>query len=464
MLWIPYFLSELSWGWITTDSAYLLTHLSFYVFGLLTLNSILGNFELPAMHHVALLVLGTFASLNIMLGIQYAPLRFLFPLWGALTLHTNLSAGPLRAWVASLGLPLAGFMIGPEVGLITMMVALVGILRNGRGQPRFLRYVLGPLLALALPIAWLGSDYFKMIFFFGGGAGNFPLLPAPYFIALLAMACWILPKLAVGGWCQTPPQSGLCVSILFALGMFLPAALGRCDPGHVLHNGLGLFLFAMIAAVQSTGEKKAAVVYLCFFVALATDKISFWNHYQESIDSAQAARRVIRLHQAELEKGNQVVMERVSLVPDPHAFRWSKNLPFSPDLLSVLPYSKIAVIRGVSEDLDRFLKISGLYFPEYYVPPYDGTFTPKALEEKLDRLRQVPYLLVPENYLQHLNGLPPDRYAAGWSSFLSKLFLFPVQLPAKNPPFDQDLLIAKFLAQNFRQVDKFRNMLVMERR
>lgn len=464
MLWIPYFLSQLSWGWLTTDSAYLLTHLSFYVLGLLALNSILRKFDLSAGHHGALLILGTFASLNIMLGIQYAPLRFFFPLWAAMTLPAALLAGPRHAWMAAFGLPLAGFLIGPEVGLITTILALAGIIRKQTNQPHFRRYALGPLLALALPSALFGSDYFKMIFFFGGGAGNFPLLPAPYLIALLAVACWILPKLAVGGWDSSLPHSVYAVSTLFALGMFLPAALGRCDPGHVLHNGLGMFLFAIIAAVRSGGLKKAAPVYLCFFVALATDKASFWNHYQQSIASAQATQQLIQRHQAELEKGHQIVMSRVSSITNPRPFRWDKQLPFSPDLLMLLPYSKLAVLRGADEDLDRFLKVSGLYFPEYYVPPYEGTFTPASLEEKLERLRGAPYLLIPENYLGHLNGLAPDLYAEGWSDFLSKLFLFPVHLRAKNPPFDQDLLTARFVEKNFRQVDKFRNMLVMERR
>lgn len=100
----------------------------------------------------------------------------------------------------------------------------------------------------------------------------------------------------------------------------------------------------------------------------------------------------------------------------------------------MLPYSKLAVLRGAGENLDRFLKVSGLYFPEYYVPPYEGTFTLASLEEKLERLRGAPYLLIPENYLGHLKGLAPDLYAEGWSAFLSKLFYFPFIFGQKIPP------------------------------
>lgn len=463
MVWVPYFLHQISWGWLPTDSAYLLTHLSFYVFGILTLHSILKNFDLSAGHYTALLLLGTFASLNLMMGIQYAPLRFFFPLWAALTLHAQLQGSPLRAWIAALGLPFLGFMIGPEIGLITVVAAVVGILRQGLGgRPELLRYSLAPLSVLALPFLLFGQNYFKMIFFFGGGAGNFPLLPAPYVIALLCVACWLLPRLAVASGRQAQSQAGVCISVLFALGMFMPAALGRCDPGHVLHNGLGIFLFGLISVIRIGGGKRLAAAYLFFLIALATDKVSFWNHYQDSLASAQATKQALQAHQAELAKGNQMVLSRLLPSADPPPLAWGKQLPFSPDLLALSPYSKIAVPRGMTEDLDRFLKVSGRYFPEYYVPPYDGTFTPAALEEKLHGLRGAQALLIPENYLQQRQGTDSGAYAEGWSSFLSKLFLFPVRITAKNHPFEQELILVNFVENHFRPVGKFRNFLVMQ--
>lgn len=140
----------------------------------------------------------------------------------------------------------------------------------------------------------------------------------------------------------------------------------------------------------------------------------------------------------------------------------SKRLPFSPDLLELLKYPSIAVPRRGSEDIDRFLKPSGRYYVEYFVPPFDGIFTPDTGAEKIDVLKNTDVLLVPELYFQNMQMADKDLYGKGWSSFLTGLFLFPAHCPAVNYPFLQDAIIARYISSNFHPIGSFRDYLIFK--
>jgi hypothetical protein len=465
MLWIPFLLSNASLGLIKIDTAYILTVLLFFALGLLAMESILRRFGISDRARGILLLFGTLATLNIMLGVMYTPLRFIYPLWAMLILHGSLrSSDAHKGWIAAFALPFAGFMLGPEIGLVTCIGSLAGILwymKAGKAQLASRSFAVVAALAACLGI--FGPGYFKMILFFGGGAYNFPIYPAPYILSILLLGCWVLPRLGAAGWTGNDNHAPLCVSLLFSLGLFLPAVLGRCDPGHVIFNGIGILIFGLGAVIYERRRRWMIVIAAAALIVFTTNQIAFWNHYDGLIMNALSTRQAIEAHQSEISVAEWLVQDRLAKEPNHDRFKWAKRLPFSPDLLELLKYPSIVVPRGGSEDIDRFLKASGRYYPEYHVPPFDGIFTPDTVAKKIDGIKNADVLLVPESYFQNMQTTDKGLYGKGWSSFLTGLFLFPVNCTAINEPFLQDAIIAQYIKSNYQVDGIIRNYLILKR-
>ncbi|MFZ0615801.1 MAG: hypothetical protein WAN16_05055 [Chthoniobacterales bacterium] len=464
MLWIPFLLSKVSLGLIKIDTAYILTVLLFFALGLLAMESILRRFGISDRARGVLLLFGTLASLNITLGVIYTPLRFIYPLWAICILHQSLRLSDARnGWMAAFALPFAGLMLGPEIGLVTCIGSLAGILWYMRaGEPQLASRSFAVVAALAACLGIFGAGYFKMIFFFGGGAYNFPIFPAPYILSILLVGCWVLPRLGAAGWAGDDNHAPLYISLLFSLGLFLPAVLGRCDPGHVICNGIGILVVGLGAVIYEGRRRWMIVIAVAALIVFTTNQIAFWNHYDGLIMNALSTRQAIKAHQAEISVAEWLVEDRLAKEPNHDRFTWAKRLPFSPDLLELLKYPSIAVPRSGSEDIDRFLKVSGRYYPEYFVPPFDGIFTPDTVAKKIDGLKNADVLLVPGSYFQNMQAADKDLYGKGWSAFLTGLFLFPVNCPAVNEPFLQDEIIARYISSNFQPIGSFRDYLILK--
>ena len=464
MLWSPFLFNKVSGGIIKIDTAYIFTVLLFFGFGILAMESIVRRFGIPNRYRALILLFGTLATLNITIGIQYTPLRFIYPFWAILILHESLrSSDARRGWIASFALPFVGLMLGPEIGLVTCVGCLAGILWCLRsGEPHLASRSLAVLGAMAACLGIFGFSYFKMILFFGGGAYNFPIFPAPYILSILLVGCWILPRLGAAGWTGNDKNASLCISLLFVLGLFLPAVLGRCDPGHVIFNGIGILIFGLGAAIQERSRHWMITIAAASLIVFTTSQISFWNHYDGLIVNALTTRKAIEAHQSEISVGEWIVQDRLVKEPNHNQFQWSKRLPFSPDLLELLKYPSVAVPRSGSEDIDRFLKASGRYYSEYFVPPFDGTFTPETMEQKIKGLKNAKVLLVPGLYFQNMQTINKDLYGKGWSEFLTGLFLFPVNCPAVNTPFSQDVMLAHYLLSAYQVAGNFRDYLILK--
>jgi len=463
MLWIPFLLSKASLGLIKIDTAYILTVLLFFALGLLAMESILRRFGISDRARGILLLFGTLATLNITIGIQYTPLRFIYPLWAMLILHESIRSSDARnGWIAAFALPVAGLMLGPEIGLVTCIGCLAGILWCLRsGEPHLASRSFAVLAALAACLGIFGPGYFKMILFFGGGAYNFPIFPAPYILSILLVGCWILPRLGDAAWTGNDNYAPLCASLLFSLSLFLPAVLGRCDPGHVICNGIGILIFGLGAVIYERRHRWMIVIAVAALIILTTSQLAFWNHYDGLIMNALSTRRAIEEHQSEIRVAEWLVEDRLAKEPNNDRFTWTKRLPFSPDLLELLKYPSIAVPRGGSEDIDRFLKASGRYYPEYYVPPFDGTFTPETVAQKLEGLAGAKVILVPQSLFGSLQPVDSEAYGKGWSEFMSRLFLYPVNLPVIHEPFIQDATTAQKLAADYEVEGRFRDYLIL---
>lgn len=463
MLWIPYCLHQASLGFLAMDTAYILTVLLFFAAGIMAVAHILRCLNLPDRVRALLLIVASLATLNIMLGVMYTALRFIYPVWAVFVLFGFLkSSSKQKAWFSSFFLAFFGLFISPDSGLVTCLAFIAGFLRLWKtGDTRAPLLLSSVVAALVACMCLFSFDYFNMILSFGGGAGNFPIFPAPYILALLISAFWLLPQIASVGWSGGGGIAPMSISLLFALGLFLPASLGRCDPGHVLFNGLGIFLLAVAAAIYQRSRPMILVTGASALVALLTTEISFWSHYGGLVGNALKTREAIAANQSQVQLAEWLVQSQLAEDRISSRFDWQKRMPFSPDLLELLRYNAIATPVGVTEDIDRFLKVSGRYVPEYFVPPFAGAFTPMATERRIALLDNSNVLLVPQSSMVPPGKVDRMAYANSWSRFMSGLLVFPVNLKVVNEPFIPDAEAIQKLLPHFTVEGQFRDYLVL---
>jgi hypothetical protein len=463
MLWIPYCLHQASLGFLAMDTAYILTVLLFFAAGILAVAHILRCLNLQDRVRVLLLIFTSLATLNIMLGVMYTALRFIYPVWAVLVLFGVLkSSSKQKAWISAFLLAFFGLFISPDSGLVTCLAFIAGFVRLWKtGDSRAPLLLSSVVAAMVACMCLFSFDYFNMILSFGGGAGNFPIFPAPYILALLVSAFFVLPQIASAGWSGGAGIAPVSISLLFALGLFLPAALGRCDPGHVLFNGLGVLLFALALGIFLKSRSMILVTGASALIAFVTMEISFWSHYDGLVENALKTREAIAANQSQVQVAEWLVQSRLADDHITNRFDWQKRMPFSPDLLELLRYKAIATPVGVTEDIDRFLKVSGRYVPEYFVPPFATVFTPKAVEKQSELLKNSEILLVPQSSMVGHGKVDRVAYANSWSRFMSGLFVFPVSLKVVNEPFIPNAEAIQKLLLHYIVEGQFRDYLVL---
>jgi len=464
LLWLPVIIHRAAGGLLAIDTAYILTVLLHYALGLLATASLLRRFALGSGARIAILVFVTLASLNITLGPIYAPLRFVYALWAILLFDDTQRRSPAwEGWLAGFILPLWGMLISPEVGITTVLACLTWLATAawcGRGDLA----IRATAVAGAVAAAWVaaGPGMFRSIGTFGGGALNFPLLPAPYVLSLLGVALGILPALAAAGIHGRNDASPILVSLVVASGLFLPAALGRCDPGHVLLNGLGLLLIGFAVTISARRRWAIGAMALAAAVLLVTSQWSFVNRYGELVANALDVRGVIRSHRELIDGNDRRVLEAIGA--DNPGFDWSKRHPFPTDLLRLPRLERIGTPLGASEDVDRFLKMSGRYQAEYHVPPFTGVVDQSAVDRKVADAAQCDLLLVPGGALAGLGPIDTQAYSVGMSATLSSLFVIPVRLTATRPPWVGDIEVVRRLLADHAPAGTFRDMVILRRR
>ena len=242
-----------------------------WVLGLAALWFVCGRLAGSRRAMLALFVLlaGFWLTATVDGAMNYTPLRFL--LGPAIALQTfALWQRGTAAWRV-FGFALGGFFLllffSPEQGIAFALGTLLffGALVRSRA-------LVGPLLLFAvgcvvgLRVAFVTGELSSLLSF-GGGALDYPLLPAATTITLL-VGMMVGGAVAVGAVLRGEARRGEVY--LAALTLFsLPAALGRCDPGHLLINGLPLIAIGFCALARVRGGLVWSTAVLGVFVLVS---------------------------------------------------------------------------------------------------------------------------------------------------------------------------------------------------
>ncbi len=282
MLYPAYWIYRLAAGRLSIDGAFAATVALHWMAGLSLLHYTVRRL---CSGRAAALVFAcaALAVFNLSLGVGYTPLRFLPPIAALLFLHGRFGhwaddgvRGLLGSSAAVVLLSLGSLSLSPEIG-IASTAGLAAFFASLFFTPlrRMSVVALAPVFSLGIALLLFSPDYLGGLVSHGSGANNFPVFPTPAILLLLVASCVVLPRLGVIGVRSRDQQGALALGLVVSLGLLLRAAFGRCDPGHVLLNALGIHLLFLAVAVRCPGRIAALALGAFVLVHPVTAQLSF---------------------------------------------------------------------------------------------------------------------------------------------------------------------------------------------
>ncbi len=425
-----------------------------------------GRFSRPTLFLLVGLVI-----INITLGLQYTPVRFLVCFASLIFLNrcfTAYAPKPNRRFiivVLAFILPLANLAISPEFGVASVAgITAYFVALSFTPQRRWGLLAIAPALSFVGAAVLLSKDYFEGMFTFAGGGNNYPVFPTLHMLLLLAAACWVLPQLAVIGVSEHNQKGAFASALLISMGLTIPASLGRCDGGHIFFNSLGIFiLFVALVLQMKDRSLSKTIIGIYAAIYLVIWHVGAISAYSNDVKAALSVRDQL----SHLPGGFDPLLNQQTwqfATNSSNKLSYSKLLPFDQALTPLLRYPKIGTPLSCSEEIEHFLKLSGRYLPEYYFAYTQGSITSqKHMDRKLADLARMPVILIPKmSFLVHAQAHAWD-YFVGDMQLLQQQLLFPISLTPRNKRFSAEDGILADIAANYTVTEAFRDNVILTR-
>ena len=413
--------------------------------GILLLAYVLNELPIQGRVRKAALLLFAFGAITPHLGLNYTLLRFVSPL--AVLLFATRDGSLWRcALLLSVG-ELVELLISPELGLaMAVGVVVFGLLRIWQGGWRWLAAALFPLLVLGTFLLTFGRPYLRMAASFSRGALNLPVGPYPHILVYLFALVWLVPfglgRLVRPG---EPPSSRSLALYATSLA-FVPAALGRCDPLHVLFNGMGVLVLSLVAVSWSSRRVQTAWLSC---IALLVVWNGVVNELPFELRTAEVLRQTVMPHvplpiRTALEGG--LAHKRADLAgvlsqqPKPEF-----HLDMSA-LEGIVSSAPVATPLEISPAIEDELQQTHHYHPGFYAFWVD-VMNPAAERRSITDVNECRWMLLPAA------GLGPNPHT------LASLAMFQgFKLPYRQrhvSPYSPGLLFKQNLQQNWLAMRAF---------
>lgn len=476
MLYTPFWISKISLGFLSFDESYLATLVTFTILGFGAIFIFVRILRVSDKSRWIILLISLLAWFQLTMGLHYTPLRF-FILPAALIVmnafvnnveETNLS-GCIYTAIAAFLSAFACLSISPEVGI----AGSAAIIAYGFATIRSGRLTSGSACligcaAIILITLFFFPHYILGVLTYATGGYNFPIFPNLHNIALVVVSIYTIPALIasalINRWDQRSP---LLLSLAIGGGMLLPAALGRCDPGHIFIN-CAIPLMIMFPATEHMGNVYRncwIIAYIFLYIVLL--QISYWtlyfNNFRASIQMHEFYNKNPKLVST---WGDQWEKLRAS---SPHGkdFNWSKVLPYPAELDQFTSTGSVLQADGAEWNLwiTRYLSLQK-HIPNDYFNAYSpGATTPSQIDRKVKDSGACEHLLISMSSFAPLQGpINLEAYSRGVSAFLTKLMLFPVNCTARIQPYYPESEYAARMLEDFDPVAKFNGYLILQKK
>lgn len=475
-LYVPYWLSWLSGGDVSFENAYLLTLVLFTILGFVGLFLCLRALDIPRHLRVVFLGLALLAWGELNMGLNGVPLRFLVAPASLVLVHAvmrdSAGAGPVggfRTGAVAAGATASCFAMSPEMGIAVVAALLaMGLCPFMAGRKRSAVATWGGCLAVLISTSAVAPEYFLSVLAFASGGHNFPIYANAHNVALVAMSVYLLPALVASALrAPADDRAPLGIALAVAGGMLLPAAFGRCDPGHIFHDGLVplLLMFPAVVRWPKVSQAVWGVSYVLLYIVLL--QFSYWSYYTNNFIAAMQMRGFYDQNPQLVETWRQKWNALKARHPRGGSFHWSSVLPYPDDLDEFTSQGSVLLTAGNEWNLwlARYLVLQKDLPRDYFHAYSQGAATPSQIDQKVEESKAAKFLMIPEFVMAPLSG-PIDlvAYGRGLDRFLSGLLFFPVRTTVKHPPFFPDSEIAKRLLEDYKIVFKYQGYAVAEKK
>jgi len=310
--------------------------------------------------------------------------------------------------------------------------------------------------------------YLDSVFAFGSGGSNFPIYPNAHNLCLVGVCLLTLSPLIASALAEPAEQRApLALALAVGGGMILPAAFGRCDPGHVMNNTMipAMMMFPLATAVNKWAFRAWTAVYAVLFVILS--QISYWNQYVVNFQYGIQMHKFYESH-PDLVASWKAKWDALRLsTPHGSNLYWSKVLMYPQELEALTSKGRVLLTSGNEGNLwlARFLLLQNPPPREYFQAYSQGATAPAQIDQKIREDRAYEFLIVPQVVMAGLGQIDLDAYRRGTCAFLSKLFLFPVDSEIKNPPYLPDSEYARRTLEYYKPIAQYRgSYLILQRK
>ena len=229
--------------------------------------------DYPSEHKTSIFLLlyaGTLSSI-IEMGTHYTMLRYVCPfLFILIVYRASGRSGGLGAQVRAAALALCFtaclLLLSPEMAIAYAFACVLLLFpRRSAISPIAMRPYLYFAMLAGLVVVFVFAfklHIFDTLLASGGGADSFPI-PFSSAVLLFFGVVFLCACAIVERWAQ-PTRNDNSIALILVSIPLLAAALGRCDPGHILFNGMGLFL---AASFYSSSSPRLWKFYRNFFLA-----------------------------------------------------------------------------------------------------------------------------------------------------------------------------------------------------
>ncbi len=403
---------------LSMSAAYLVSLAAIQVLGLALLFYVLQALPMRRGLKATLFALLTLGFLTPLLGINYSVFRFILPFAGVVWLsrQTQVGAAALVAVVAEM----VELGCSPEMGMaFGAAVAIYGLYRALTAGKRWL-WVSG----VAILCTFVGRGSLLTMAKFANGEFNLIVEPLPHMLVFLVAAVALAP-LAVATALRTANDdqthrdqagrdAGMLLGIFVASVGLLPVALGRCDPIHVLFNGVGLYLLSFVAIDKASPRWRTAWIVVFAGVVLLTQAVNFGVY-----------------------KGNfNAVLRRTPARGDEGIDLGRLEAAVGSGGIAIPIYAPQTVV----DDLTR----SGQIRPGYF----SGLGWDAAAEQRtIDDMRQAEFALVPTQTVLFTEDMDNTR--------IKRILRLGYIYRQRRPPFVVGLMIERELAEHWKAVGRF---------
>jgi hypothetical protein len=369
------------------------------------------------------------------MGTHYTLVRYTCPLYFILVVHRIIKGAGAgsKAYGTLLAVAFTAvlLLISPETAIAYAFASIcVFALAYSNWKGVNLGIFAGLIAALgAVFLAAMKLHVLDTVRASGGGADSFPISFAPFmllfFAAVFLCACYVYLRLT-----QRHIDDNTVGLVAFSIPM-LAAALSRCDPGHVLMNGLGIFLASMFyASNHRTAWKWYRAVFVVVLILLSAISGTWFylpslarcgfNILSESNNGSQISRSLTYL-------GRIYIAEFAN--PTKRA-KWEKTLenahlvgvPKTVDLSSIYPSWHGTFLAPFGYKPNGFGTYLSNQVDYGHYEGFENANTVEAIHVKLTEIKRHPEkaLLLPDHFESYCQiNIPAERRE------ISVLFAFP---------------------------------------